>query len=140
MEVQIEAGPELIWNEFLADLINRGIKLRLTAPYTSEMNGIAECLIHTITKHACAMLQTANLPIGFQAATISMPTFLKNCSPTKILYITPYEAWWGTKPILGWIKTFRCCVKVAILDEIYSKMVRKHQYARYTRTIVDLRK
>ena len=117
----MDAGPELISNEFLAYLINRGIKLRLTAPYTPGMNGIAERCIRTITEHASTMLWTANIPIGFLAAAVSMATFLKNCSPVKILYITPYEAWWGTELNLLWIKTFGCRTKVAIPDEIRSK-------------------
>ena len=59
IELQIDAGPELVSNDFRAYLINRGIKLRITAPYTPEMNGIAERNIRTITEHASAMLWTA---------------------------------------------------------------------------------
>ena len=48
IDVQLDAGPELISNEFRAYLTNKGIKLRLTAPYTPEMNRIAERNIRTI--------------------------------------------------------------------------------------------
>ena len=103
MEIQVDASGELISNDFRAYLVNRGIKLQITAPYTPSINGIAERCIRTITEHASAMLWTANLPVGFWAVAVNMATFLKNRSPTKILDITPYEAWWGKKPNLGWI-------------------------------------
>lgn len=91
--IQSDAVPELISGEFRAFLINRGIKLRLTAPYTSEMNGIAEQNIRTITEHASVMLWTAELPTGFWATAVMMASFLRNRSPTRILNITPFEAW-----------------------------------------------
>ena len=37
-------------------LTNRGIKLRQTAPYSPEINGIAERLIRILVERASAML------------------------------------------------------------------------------------
>lgn len=121
VEIQLDAGPELVSNDFRAYLTNKGIKLRLMAPYTPQMNGIAERNIRTITEHASAMLWTAHLPIGFWAAAVTMATFLRNRSPTKVLDVTPFEAWYGYRPNLGWLRTFGCRAQVAIPAEIRSK-------------------
>ena len=85
------------------------------------MNGIAERVNRTLFKHARAMLWTARLPVGFWTAAVQMATFLKNRSPTKALNTTPYEAYFGGKPNLGFIRIFGCKAKVAIPDSLRIK-------------------
>ena len=53
-------------------MCNRGIEIRMTPPYTPEMNGIAERVIRVLVEHASAMLWQAELPVGFWVSAILM--------------------------------------------------------------------
>lgn len=55
-DIQCDGGTEFINAEFRTFCVNKGIKIRLTAPYTPEMNGIAERVNRTLVEHASAML------------------------------------------------------------------------------------
>lgn len=121
LAVHFDGGGEFVGNEFRTHLTERGIKIRLTAPYTPEMNAIAERVNRTLTEHASAMLWTACLPIGFWAPAVLMATYLKNRSPTRALDVTPYEAYYKKKPNVGFIRVFGCKAKVAIPQELRSK-------------------
>lgn len=67
------------------------------------------------------MLWEAELPIGFWVAAVLMVNWLKNRAPTSALDCTPYEAWYGEKPNLGYVKTFGCRAQVHVPQEIRSK-------------------
>ena len=55
------------------------------------------------------MLADSKLPHSFWAEALSTYAYLRNCSPTKLLSgITPYEAWYGTKPNLSSLRVFGC--------------------------------
>lgn len=124
LEIQIDGGGEFLSNDLRTYCANTGIKIRITAPYCPEMNGIAKRVNRTLTENASALLWTAQLPIGFWAPAILVATFLKNRCPTKALPdITPYEAYYGTKPNLGFIRIFGCKAKVVIPSSLRSKTV-----------------
>ena len=109
-------------NEWRTYLINRGIKLRQTAPYSPEMNGIAERLIRVLVEHASAMLWDARLPMAFWAPAMTAANFLRNRSPTSALSDqTPFQAWYGRPPNLGFIRVFGCRAQVHVPREIRSK-------------------
>lgn len=107
-----------IGGEFLEAIqtyyLNQGITIHFTVSHSPEMNGIAERVNRTLIEHACTMLWTAQLPIGFWTAVILMATFLKNRLPTKALNITPYKSYYNRKPNLEFICTVGCKAKVAI--------------------------
>ena len=108
--------------EWRTYLTNRGIKLRQTAPYSPEMNGIAERLLKVLVERTSAMLWEAQLPMVFWAAAMSAANFLRNRSPTFALDSqTPFEAWYGKKPNLGFIRVFGCRAQVHVPREIRSK-------------------
>ena len=86
------------------------------------MNGIAERLNRVLVEHAFAMLWDADLPIAFWSAAMSTANFLCNRSPTSALTgITPFEAWYGRRPNLGFIRIFGCKAMVHVPYEIRSK-------------------
>ena len=118
--VQFDVGGEFL-GTIRTYCQNHGIYMRFTAPYAPEMNGLSERVNRTIIEHATAMLWTAQLPVGFWTAAVQMATFLKNRSPTKALATTPYEAYYGHKPNLGFIRVFGCRAKVAVPDALRTK-------------------
>ena len=91
-------------NEWKTYLTNRGIKPCQTAPYSLEMNDIAERLIRILVDRASAMSWAAQLPMAFWAADMFAANFLHHRSPTSALESeTPFEGWYGQKPNLGFI-------------------------------------
>ena len=93
-----------------------------TAPYSPEMNGIAERLIRVLVEHASAMLWDARLPMAFWVPAMTAANFLSNRSPTSALSDqTPFQAWYGRPPNLGFIRLFGCRAQVHVPREIRSK-------------------
>ena len=87
------------------------------------MNGIAERTIRTVVEHASAMLWAARLPIGFWSSAVKCSVFLMNRSPHSALQdnMTPYEAWFGRKPNLGFLRVFGCHAAAHVPDELRLK-------------------
>ena len=121
--VNLHADGEFIGEDLRTHLRNKGIALLLTQPYAPQMNGIAERTIRTIIEHASSMLWAAKLPIGFWASAVKCAVFLMNRSPHSALekQITPYEAWFGKKPNLGFLKVFGCRAAAHVPDELRLK-------------------
>ena len=59
--------------------------------------------------------------MGFWAAAMSTANYLRNRSPTTALEVTPYEAWYGTRPGLGHIRIFGCQAYAHVPLQIRSK-------------------
>src|SRR5438105_12189955 len=53
------------------------------------------------------------MPTRFWGKAVVMNVFLLNRAPTKSLDgMTPFEAWHGRKPVLHFLRTFRCVAHV----------------------------
>ena len=89
-----------------------GIEHQLTAPYTPEQNGVSERRNRTVMEMARCMLHEMELPKTFWAEAANMVVFMQNRLPTKALNDkTPFEAWYGFKPSLAFLK----CLVVFVL-------------------------
>lgn len=121
LALMVDGGGELLSNEWRTYCQNEGIVVRVTQPYSPEMNGIAERVNRVLTEHASAMLWDAKLPIGFWAAAVLNACYLKNRSPTSALDCTPYEAYFAKVPNVGHIRTFGCCAHAHVPLDIRSK-------------------
>lgn len=121
--VHLHADGEYISNDFRLHLRNKGISLFLTQPYAQQMNSLAERMMRTIIEHASSMLWCAMLPVGFWSYATQCSVFLLNRSPASALpnNITPYEAWYGQKPNLGFLKVFGCRATAHVPDELRTK-------------------
>jgi len=63
---------------------------------------------------ARCMLHEKELPKTFGAKAANMAVFLQNCLPTKVLKDkTPFEAWYGYKSSLTFLKVLICQRKYA---------------------------
>ena len=84
------------------------INLR-TAPYTPEQNRVSERRNRAVMKMASSMLHEMELPKTFWAEAANTAIFMQNQLPTKALNDkTPFEAWYGFKPSLTFLKVFGC--------------------------------
>ena len=86
-----------------------GIEHQLTTPYTPQQNGVSERRNKYILEMTKCMLHEKNLPKQFWAKAAHTAVFLQNRLLTKALKDqTPYEAWYGHKPSLSFLKVFGC--------------------------------
>jgi transposase InsO family protein len=61
-KLHIDGGGEFLSKEFKKFLLDNGIQLDITAPYSPSQNGIAKHLNRTLVEHACAMIHQNGLP------------------------------------------------------------------------------
>nr|GEX46411.1 hypothetical protein [Tanacetum cinerariifolium] len=107
--LRTDRGGEFLSNEFSRFCDEYGIKRELTAPYTPEQNGIAERKNRTIMEMARSMLKTKNLEDEFWAEAVATAVYLINISHTKAVWnVTPYEAWYESKPSVSNLRIFGC--------------------------------
>ena len=100
--------------EFTSESFNRfckeaGIQHQLTTPYPLQQNGVSERRNRYILEMTRYMLHEKNLPKQFWVEAANTSVFLQNRLPTKALKDqTPFEAWYGYKPSLHFLKIFGC--------------------------------
>lgn len=63
--LRTDRGGEFISNEFNEFCADHGIRRELTAPYTPQQNGVAECKNRTVVEMARSMLKAKGLPNKF---------------------------------------------------------------------------
>lgn len=49
-----------------------------------------------------------DLPLSFWGYALETATFTLNSAPSKSVEMTPYELWYGKKPILSFLKIWGC--------------------------------
>jgi transposase InsO family protein len=86
-----------------------GIHHQLTVPYTPQQNGVSERRNRFILEMTRCMLHEKNLPKQFWAESANTAVYLQNRLPTRAVKDkTPFEAWYGYKPSLNFLKIFGC--------------------------------
>lgn len=122
-KVRSDNGTEYC-NKDIKDLFSQGgIKHHLTAPYTPQQNDVAERYNRTIMEKVRSMLEDSQLDERMWAEAANTAVYLINRSPTKkILGKTSYEAWYGQKPNLGYLRVFGSIAYVHIPDEKRTKL------------------
>ena len=101
-------GGEYTSSEFAAYLTKEGIKQKLTALHTPQLNSMAGSLNWMLIEGVCTMLPDEKLPHRFWVEALSMCVYLRNSSPTKLLSgITLFEALYGNYPLwsMVWCQT-----------------------------------
>ena len=100
---------EFMSAEFSAILEKHRITCETSAPYTSQQNGLAECMNQTLIGGARAMLQHSGLSKGFWAEALDVATHVFNRAPRKGLgWCTPYELLFGRVPDVSHLRIFGC--------------------------------
>ncbi|XP_016690648.1 uncharacterized protein [Gossypium hirsutum] len=117
--------------EYTSETFNRfceeaGIEHQLTAPYTPQQNGVSERRNRLIMEMTRCMLHEKNLPKGFWGEVANTAVFLQNRISTKAVKDqTPFEAWYGYKPSLKFLRVFGClcftCIPQVKRDKLDKK-------------------
>ncbi|GJT18094.1 putative ribonuclease H-like domain-containing protein [Tanacetum coccineum] len=96
---------------------NKGIKQEYSNARTPRQNGVAERMNMTLIEAARTMLADSLLPTTFWAEAVNTACYIFNrVRVTKPQNKTPYELLFGHKPIISYIRPFRC--HVTILDTL----------------------
>jgi hypothetical protein len=104
----------------------KGIRIEVTAPYSSTQNGIAERVNRTLVEHARAMLAQNHVPTMLWPEAVAYACYLKNRSPTRALGDkTPEEIWTGKKPDVSTLREFGCPIWVLVPERDRHKLENK---------------
>lgn len=102
-----DRGKEYV-NKAVKDFLKKeGIEMQLTAPYSSQQNGVAERKNRYLIEMTRCLLIDANLPNTYWGEAIITANFLENLSPTKGNgNKIPYTLWFKEKPKVNNLKVF----------------------------------
>ena len=107
--LRTDRGGEFTAVEFASYCAGEGVARQLTAPYSPQQNGVVERRNQTIVGMARSMMKAKAMPAEFWGEAVSTAVFILNRSPTKALKgMTPYQAWYGRKPNVSYLRTFGC--------------------------------
>lgn len=100
-------GTEFCNFEFQEYLSKLGIQHETTAAFTPEQNARLERENRTVVESARSMLYTKDLPKNLWGEAVHTAVYILNRTPTtQIPNSTPFEMWYGKKPILNHIRVF----------------------------------
>ncbi|KAC9852096.1 hypothetical protein E3N88_45172 [Mikania micrantha] len=103
-----DRGGEYLSLEFINHLKERGIVSQPTPPGTPQLNGVSERRNHTLLDMVRSMMCRTNLSHSFWSFALMTAARIVNLAPTKKVNKTPYEIWFGTKPILSYLRVWGC--------------------------------
>jgi hypothetical protein len=124
------------------ELLEKGIRLEPTIPYTPEQNGSAERLNRTLITIAKAFLFWARLPHRFWEYAAEAANYVRNRGPTGPNNMSPIEALRGKKPNIKELHTFGCLAYTYIPREKRLKLEPKSMksiFIGYTETTQQYR-
>ena len=108
-ELRDDKGGEYMSTEFIQYCKENGISRQHTVKSTPQQNPVAERLNRTLSEGVIAMLNQANLPIGFWGQAVIYLTDILNATPSSLVSkTTSYEVWKRRKPDLKMYRVFGC--------------------------------
>lgn len=114
-QLRDDKGGEYMSNEFKQYCKDHGISRQHTTKATPQQNPVAERLNRTLAEGVVAMLNQANLPIGFWGQAVLYLTHILNATPSSsVSESTSFQVWKGRKPDLTMYRTFGCRAYVHI--------------------------
>jgi hypothetical protein len=118
-----DIGGEFTSVEFGEHCVGEGIQRHLSAPYSPQQNGIVEHRNQMIVGTARSILRARGMLGHFWGEAVHTVVFLLNRSPTNTLNgMTPYQAWYGKKPPVHFLRVFRCVAYIKHLRPHLSKL------------------
>jgi hypothetical protein len=132
--LRCDNGGEYLNAKLIEYIVDKGITLQLTIPYSPSQNGKAEVLNRHITEMIRSMLETSGLPHGFWAEAMMHAVYIRNRTLKKRTNRIPVEQCFGVEGDLKNIKVFGCHAEYWIADEKRDKLEPKTHTALYLGT------
>ena len=118
-----DRGGEFTLSEFQEFCEGAGILRHLTTPYYPQQHGVVERQNRTVVEMTRSLLKEKNMPSMFWGEAVRHAVYILNRVPTRVLKgETPYEAWNGDKPNLGFVKIFGCIAHMKVPREYVQKL------------------
>ncbi|KAL0852111.1 hypothetical protein ABMA28_000351 [Loxostege sticticalis] len=120
-------GGEFANEAVLGILQCRGIKHRMTMPYTPEQNGCSERENRTLVEAARSIMYArGEMPNVLWAELINTAAYVLNrTGPTRVDDNSPYELWRGKKPKISHLKIIGSECYVHVPKQLRKKMGKK---------------
>ena len=107
--LRTDRGGEFTSATFYKHCDEKGVQRHLTAPYSPQQNGVVERRNQTVLGMARCMLKAKQVPSTYWGEAVLTAVFILNRSFTRSVDgKTPYEAWYGRKPDVRFLRTFGC--------------------------------
>nr|GEV86236.1 retrovirus-related Pol polyprotein from transposon TNT 1-94 [Tanacetum cinerariifolium] len=121
--LRTDQGGEFTSNEFTQYCKENSIAPQLTAPYSSQQNGVVERQNRTIMSTTRCMMKATKMSQNFWAKSVRYAIYILNSVPTNALEdITPYEAIKRRKPNLENIIVFGCIAYAKVPSQHLTKL------------------
>jgi transposase InsO family protein len=115
-------GGEYVSHDFLHYLTSHGIEHETTMPYTPQQNGVAERGHQTVVTRALSSHHLSGFPRSFWGWAILNSAHICNVLPSSALAgRTPFEAFYGRRPSVDYLRPFGALAYAHIPDETRHK-------------------
>lgn len=105
--LRTDHGGEFTLVAFEEHWTKHGVHRQQSVPYTPKQNGVAERQNQTTITMACSLLKGRRLSVVFFGEAVTTTVFLLNRTSTKrVAGKTLFEAWYGRKPDVTFLRTF----------------------------------
>lgn len=132
--IRCDNAPEFVKGAFRSYAEEMGIKFETTVPHTPQQNGVAERHNLTFGNMVRAMLLDADMAEWFWPLALHSAVYIKNRLPHRALprHTSPYQLWFGTKPMLHHLRPFgsHCIAKILPASSL-SKFQAKGESGRF---------
>jgi transposase InsO family protein len=116
-------GAKFTSNELNAYCAELGVKRHLTAPYSPQQNDVVERRNQMVVGMARCLLKAKGVPGRFWGEAVTTAVYLLNRAPTMSLAgKTPFEAWYGWRPNVHYLRTFGFVAHVKVVKPNQSKL------------------
>lgn len=120
--IRSDGGGEYINKDLQHFYAKEGIVAQCTTAYSPQSNGVAERKNRSLQEMASCMLLDAGMEKRYWGEAIRTAAYLQNRLPSRAVDGTPYERWYGRKPVLDHLRVFGSDAYVHIPDVKRSKL------------------
>ena len=106
--IRSDRGGEYLLGDFKDYLIENGIVSQMTAPRTSQQNGVSERRNRALLETVRSMMSYSTLLISFWGYALNTTMYLLNLVPSKSVPKTLVEMWNGRKPSIRDLHIWGC--------------------------------
>ena len=110
--VRSDRGGEFVNTELHQFFTEKGIRHELSAPYTPQQNGKAERMNRSLKEKLRMLIFQSNAPTSLWPEALKTAVRLLNLRAVQGLSVTPFEAFWGRKPTVHYLRVWGCLAYV----------------------------
>lgn len=115
--VRTDRGSEFVNHDLHDFFAEKGIRHEMSAPYTPQQNGRAERLNRSVKEKIRLLLFQAQAPASMWVDALPTAVRLLNLRAVKGRTMTPYEALFGKKPSIHYLRVWGCLAYVKLPDK-----------------------